>query len=107
MIDSSVVYSRIKVQVKETETEWLVRISFFFFFFKQKTAYEIGQWLEFRRVLFRSNKVSHLNRPLKQHHPAADKVVGNILEAKAQTDTEGSEERRVGKECRSRWSPYH
>ena len=24
------------------------------FFFKQKTAYEIGQWLEFRRVLFRS-----------------------------------------------------
>ena len=26
----------------------------FFFFFKQKTAYEIGQWLEFRRVLFRS-----------------------------------------------------
>ena len=29
--------------------------SFFFFFFKQKTAYEIGQWLEFRRVLFRSD----------------------------------------------------
>jgi len=26
-----------------------------FFFFKQKTAYEIGQWLEFRRVLFRSS----------------------------------------------------
>ena len=25
-----------------------------FFFFKQKTAYEIGQLLEFRRVLFRS-----------------------------------------------------
>src|SRR5262249_59475868 len=23
------------------------------FFFKQKTVYEIGQWLEFRRVLFR------------------------------------------------------
>ena len=23
------------------------------------------------------------------------------------TDKEGSEERRVGKECRSRWSPYH
>ena len=26
----------------------------FFFFFKQKTAYEITRWLEFRRVLFRS-----------------------------------------------------
>ena len=24
-----------------------------------------------------------------------------------QTDTARSEERRVGKECRSRWSPYH
>ena len=23
------------------------------------------------------------------------------------TDAEKSEERRVGKECRSRWSPYH
>ena len=26
----------------------------YFFFFKQKTAYEILAWLEFRRVLFRS-----------------------------------------------------
>ena len=33
-----------------------------FFFFKQKTAYEIGQWLEFRRVLFRSKKkTSNIN----------------------------------------------
>ena len=28
--------------------------SWFVFFFKQKTAYEILAWLEFRRVLFRS-----------------------------------------------------
>src|SRR5215208_1054008 len=27
---------------------------FVFFFFKQKTAYEMATWLEFRRVLFRS-----------------------------------------------------
>ena len=33
----------------------------FFFFFKQKTAYEIGQWLEFRRVLFRSLRLDFLN----------------------------------------------
>src|SRR6266702_4168913 len=26
----------------------------FFFFFKQKSAYEMATWLEFRRVLFRS-----------------------------------------------------
>ena len=28
-------------------------------------------------------------------------------EKKEKTDTFRSEERRVGKECRSRWSPYH
>ena len=27
--------------------------------------------------------------------------------ARLLTDVERSEERRVGKECRSRWSPYH
>ena len=29
------------------------------------------------------------------------------LSAEAKLDTTRSEERRVGKECRSRWSPYH
>ena len=33
-------------------------------------------------------------------------IVGNVLSA-GQTQTTRSEERRVGKECRSRWSPYH
>ena len=32
--------------------------------------------------------------------PAAMDAVGEMLD-------ERSEERRVGKECRSRWSPYH
>ena len=30
-----------------------------------------------------------------------------ILAADESTGTIRSEERRVGKECRSRWSPYH
>src|SRR2546428_6047127 len=30
-----------------------------------------------------------------------------IADPKRIYDTERSEERRVGKECRSRWSPYH
>src|SRR5258708_33207724 len=30
-----------------------------------------------------------------------------LLEAKPQLPNTRSEERRVGKECRSRWSPYH
>jgi len=28
-------------------------------------------------------------------------------QAEAKTNVHRSEERRVGKECRSRWSPYH
>ena len=30
-----------------------------------------------------------------------------ILHGALGTEMERSEERRVGKECRSRWSPYH
>ena len=30
-----------------------------------------------------------------------------IIQAECCIDTTRSEERRVGKECRSRWSPYH
>src|SRR3712207_8917361 len=35
--------------------------------------------------------------------PATDSVMGAVPEEKSGR----SEERRVGKECRSRWSPYH
>ena len=34
-------------------------------------------------------------------------AAGVILAAEADAKTGRSEERRVGKECRSRWSPYH
>ena len=34
-------------------------------------------------------------------------VKPNQIEAIGITNAERSEERRVGKECRSRWSPYH
>src|SRR5436305_6426103 len=39
---------------------------FFFFFFKQKTAYEMRTWLEFRRVLFRSQAISQEILPFKE-----------------------------------------
>src|SRR5256885_5191464 len=35
------------------------------------------------------------------------KQVSDLERAPAVADEERSEERRVGKECRSRWSPYH
>src|SRR3712207_7664087 len=34
-------------------------------------------------------------------------TVGNAFEEDIATLYDRSEERRVGKECRSRWSPYH
>src|SRR2546427_10350776 len=37
-------------------------------------------------------------------HPVAPAF---LLDNGSQSSTERSEERRVGKECRSRWSPYH
>ena len=39
----------------------------------------------------------------------AESILMQLLELsrRGNTITERSEERRVGKECRSRWSPYH
>src|SRR5256886_16904492 len=51
--------------------------------------------------------VSNMDGTLKKQDQSGNKVVHDILQAKAQTDAKRSEERRVGKECRSRWSPYH
>jgi len=64
-------------------------------------------------VLFRHNKYGWVNRRYKYDG------FNNTLYHKGQTtmdedealdiieEKERSEERRVGKECRSRWSPYH
>ena len=34
-------------------------------------------------------------------------IDGNKVEGRYNPSSDRSEERRVGKECRSRWSPYH
>src|SRR2546430_13832141 len=41
------------------------------------------------------------------HSLSVGVVVGAIMLFGLQLPRRGSEERRVGKECRSRWSPYH
>src|SRR3712207_5659639 len=43
----------------------------------------------------------------KDQPPARSTVQVAALPKGAQVEIERSEERRVGKECRSRWSPYH
>jgi len=35
------------------------------------------------------------------------KMISEVAKAPIATANRRSEERRVGKECRSRWSPYH
>src|SRR2546426_9935395 len=42
---------------------------------------------------------------LHRHRLPGDR--GDVLPVLPVTDAGRSEERRVGKECRSRWSPYH
>src|SRR3712207_7562699 len=43
--------------------------------------------------------------PRLVHEPELDPLPGVL--ARDRPDQARSEERRVGKECRSRWSPYH
>src|SRR3712207_9521849 len=53
-------------------------------------------WAEYRRVLSRDDAPYREVRDAQKRYFRAD-----------WESMERSEERRVGKECRSRWSPYH
>src|SRR2546426_6950804 len=48
-----------------------------------------------------------LDRPIEAHHRVAVHLTDARDRIEAEPARERSEERRVGKECRSRWSPYH
>src|SRR3712207_9271086 len=50
------------------------------------------------------NGKNSYSKTFKEHKVNADKF---RKEAYGDEDAKRSEERRVGKECRSRWSPYH
>ena len=54
---------------------------FFFFFFKQKTAYEMIWWLEFRRVLFRSKETSVDGANSKSALESLREVVNSVTTA--------------------------
>src|SRR5256885_14267091 len=94
-----------------------------------------SMFLRFARFRFREGKEAEGLRILRGHaaairsapgcrdawlaqgqHPATECVVIALfededslrrLEGRLRSDPTRSEERRVGKECRSRWSPYH
>ena len=78
-----------------------------FFFFKQKTAYEMcgRDWSSdvCSSDLSRSERADLLRqRPSFRRSRSLSLAVADVRWGVAR-----SEERRVGKECRSRWSPYH
>ena len=52
--------------------------------------------------------MKHFQVELREGEAAVEiKRVDNVIEVKTDKGLYRSEERRVGKECRSRWSPYH
>src|SRR5258708_39102369 len=102
----------------------------FFFFFKQKTAYEIGLGIP-AEPLFRSCLIFKMGKVMRHTLGASLNIRHNLSSSKGPKPLQlkllttyipktsaftlafstsqrlRSEERRVGKECRSRWSPYH
>ena len=67
---------------------------------------------------YSSYETSYMQTPFQQQTPMSQPQNNNFYqseskktdqydEVKKQFDISRSEERRVGKECRSRWSPYH
>src|SRR3712207_7551488 len=99
----------------------------FFFFFKQKTAYEIlADWSsdvcssdlvmpntpalvdEGMAAISRGSHCDEAHLAEAESLLAATGRVVRVPERQQDAVTAiRSEERRVGKECRSRWSPYH
>ena len=109
------------VGVYEVESRTFICIEylfcFFFFFFKQKTAYEIGtgDWSsdvcssDLKRKLGSIKSAALPQRELVsiKNGGAAAARIGKYKKRGRCRNEKRSEERRVGKECRSRWSPYH
>ena len=80
---------------------------FFFFFFKQKTAYEIYQ-CDWSSDVCSSDLTGAGRVHALSDEPDGEGPVARAFHLAARASDIGrSEERRVGKECRSRWSPYH
>ena len=64
-----------------------------------------------KRVVLKKHRKNQARLKRKRQELAAKfmKITDSqqVLEEKSIPEKERSEERRVGKECRSRWSPYH
>ena len=71
-----------------------------------KTFKRSGIWIEYLKEILHSIKPK-ANEQVIATIENLEKASDKELEEMATNLTTRSEERRVGKECRSRWSPYH
>ena len=83
---------------------WLEEI---FFFFKQKTAYEIKECDWSSDVCSSDLRPGLSSKRIATETQLVLRGLGGVGRARGKSYCPRSEERRVGKECRSRWSPYH
>ena len=72
----------------------------------------VRQRMESVRALLQPAELSDGQRPTEPDEAEPRPAAGTFTDAEqgelhASAGRFGSEERRVGKECRSRWSPYH
>src|SRR3989442_12322924 len=72
---------------------WRRHCAAFHVFSAATTTGRVGTWLQ------------RLRR--EEHSGCHEATLRCPFECGVRTGTQRSEERRVGKECRSRWSPYH
>ena len=77
----------------------------------QKSAFEIARWLETEDIVdcvIHPGLESHPQHNLwKRDYSGASGLFAFTYKEKYSDKQIRSEERSVGKECRSRWSPYH
>src|SRR2546423_14923119 len=66
-----------------------------------------GAYRDMRELASLMEELGYDELWLSEHHFFYDGYCPALLPAAASVLSVRSEERRVGKECRSRWSPYH
>ena len=69
---------------------------------KQKLIYFLNFKILGTKTEIKANKINNIGLPV-----AGSILVFSIFSTDLISERSRSEERRVGKECRSRWSPYH
>src|SRR5256886_12785644 len=113
---------RAKFDEVRCPTLYITSVVHFFFFFQAEDGIRdltvtgvqtcaLPIWEKAVRILFCGDYFPASHSLLKERLRAEDEIVVcdgiNLRNALANCDVVRSEERRVGKECRSRWSPYH